>query len=231
MINKKQQIESDFSSRERVNAWIVKNWKLLISVIAVIILIMVGIMIQSFVQDNEINSSAELAEDIQKLYDDWISKELEDRDDDELLILIDKALTEYSQHFAAKRALFTRSKMAYEKENWDDAAEGFIELADRWPRSYLAPVCLFNSASANEQAGNIEAAKQTLSRMIELYAETSPLIPEVYFNLGRIAENEVEIDTALVQYNEIISQFPESRWTDLSRNRILILEGQLQGVE
>ncbi len=227
MINeKKQKAGSDLSLRERINTGITRNWKLFILVIVGMIFVMIGIMTLSFIQEKNRNTSAELSEEIQELYDDWISEEPEDRDDDSIKTLIDKALAEHPGHFAAQKALFVRGKMAYEEENWAEAAENFDELANRWPRSYLAPVSLFNSASAKEQAGNAEDAEQTFYRIIELYAETSPLIPEVYFNLGRIAESVNDVDTALEKYNEIIAGYPGSRWTDLSRNRIIFLENQ-----
>ncbi len=227
MINeKKQKAGNDLTLRERINSGITRNWKLFTIVIAGMILVMVGIMILSFIQEKRRNASAELSEEIQELYDDWILEEAEDRENDSINTLIDRALDEYPRHFAAQKALFIRSKMAYEEENWAGAVKDFDELARRWPKSYLAPVSLFNSASAKEQAGNIEDAEQTFYKIIELYAETSPLIPEVYFNLGRIAESVNEVDSALEKYNEIISAYPGSRWTDLSRNRIILLKNQ-----
>lgn len=218
--------EVNLSFKERVNEGLARNWKLAVIILAAVVVVMAGILIFDTVRSNRIADSAMLAEDIQDAFVEWIQDVPENRDDDDLNQLIDEALTDYPNFFAAQRGLFTRGLMKVEKEDWESAAEDFESLASRWEESYLAPVSLFNAGSAWEQAGNVEAAEKSWTALVDLYADVSPDAPEALFNLGRIAEGRGDTDAALDLYGDIASRFPDSRWTDLSKSRILVIEGR-----
>ena len=185
---------------------------------------MAVVLIMDNIQENRRNKSAMLAEDIQELFVQWEQTDAEDRDDKEILMLIEQALSEYPRDFAAQRALFTQGLIALENEEWESAADNFQELAAHRPKSYLAPVSLFNAGSALEEAGRVDDAEAAWIRLADQYAETSPDVPEALFNLGRLSETRGDIEGALERYREIGSRFPESRWKDLAKSRMLKLE-------
>ncbi len=149
--------------------------------------------------------------------------------DEEIEGLIEKALDEYPRMFAAQRAYFTRGLMALEKEEWDRAVEAFTTLADKWDKSYLTPVSLFNAGSAYEEAGDIEAAQTVWNRVVDEYSEVAPDAAEAMFNLARITEQTGSAEEAITLYKNLGSRFPDSRWTDLGKSRILVLESRSQG--
>ena len=190
MINEMKRAGSSPGLRERINAGLAKNWKFAVIILAAIILAMAGILTLDTVQNKKRDDSAKLAEDIQELFLEWLEEEPEERADDEIMALIDQALTEYPRHFAAQRALFTRGRMAYERENWLEASGDFDEFADRWPKSYLAPVSLFSAAAAKEEADNLDGAKESWSRLVDQYSDTSspysrsPVQPWTYRRIG-----------------------------------------------
>ncbi len=207
----------------RINSFLSRRWKTVTFLLVSVIITMAAILVFDSMQKRNRNDSAELAEDIQELFDEWIQEKPEERDDTELVEKIELALTDYPRLFVAQRAFFTRGLMAYENQKWPEAVESFNELISRWKKSYLVPIALFNIASAQEQSGNIEGARKYWSDLVEQFSEASPYVPEALFNLGRIAETEKDIETALKHYEKIISRYPESKWSRITRNRVIIL--------
>ena len=219
-----KQPESELTLRERVNSGLSRNWKLAVLILCLVVVAMAAILILDKVGKVRTADAAMAAEDIEDAYLDWTKAAPEDRDDDAVDALIDKALSDYPKLFAAQRAYFTRGLMALEKEEWTDAAEAFETLASTWKDSYLAPVSLFNAGSAREQAGDIDAAVALWSELVDKYADVSPDAPETLFNLGRVAESRGDAEGALGYYGDIAAKYPDSRWTDLAKSRILSIE-------
>lgn len=218
--------KTDLSFKERVTQGLTRHWKLAVLIFAAIVVVMAGILIADYISRGKSADSAMLAEDIQDAYTNWIQEVPELRDGTELESLISEALDDYPRMFAAQRALFTRGLMALENENWAEASTAYLTLADTWEESYLAPVSLFNAGSALEEAGDTDGAIVLWTRLVDNYAEVSPDAPEAMFNLGRLYETSGDKDKALEFYNDVNSRFPDSRWTDLSKSRILIIEGR-----
>jgi len=220
--------EHDSQSLEkRVGKFLSRNWKTTTLFFVILASILAGVLILDFVLENKKDESEILSEDIQAAYTKWIQDSPEERDADELERLIEKALSEYPRYFAAQRALFTRGLMALEDEKWEEAASAFELVSEKWESSYLAPVSLYNAGAAKEESGAIDEAIRYWTRLVENYTEVSPDVPEALFNLGRLAEiHGGDTEEALKHYYELTIRFPNSRWTDLSKTRILIIEGR-----
>ena len=212
--------------KERINESLTNHWKLATLILTAVVVLMAGILVIDYLGRSKQSDSAMLAEDIQESYTAWMQEAPENRDDTELENLIGEALEDYSRQFAAQRALFTRGLMALENEKWEVASAAFSTLADQWTDSYLAPVSLYNAGSAREEAGDTDGAAEFWTRLVDEYAEVSPDAPEALFNLGRLAETDGDKEKALEYYGEVTSRFSESRWTDLSKSRILIIKGR-----
>lgn len=212
----------------RLDTYLSRNWRLTVLFFAVLALLMVGILTLNLVLDNRKTESEMLAEDIQDAYTKWLQDGPEKRSAEELEELMAKAIDKYPRYFAAQRALFTRGLMSLENEEWEEAATAFGTVAEKWENSYLAPVSLYNAGAAKEESGAIDEATRYWMRLVENYTEVSPDVPEALFNLGRLAETHAnDTEKALKHYYELAARFPNSRWTDLSKTRILIIEGRL----
>jgi len=218
--------ETELSFKDRFVDGLNRNWKVVLIVLGALVVVMAGFLIMDAVLRSQRADSAMLAEDIQDAYVDWSRQAPERRDPGELDSMIDRALEEFPRQFAAQRALFTRGLMALEDEQWESAAESFLAVADSWETSYLAPVSLFNAASALEEAGDVDGAINAWSRIADEYSDVSPDAPEAIFNLGRLAETAGDIPGAIERYESLAARFPQSRWTDLAKSRILVLEGR-----
>ncbi len=217
--------EEELTLKERVNSSLSRHWKFAVLILSLVVVAMAAILVVDKVDSNRKADAAVLAEDIQDAYVEWIRSAEGERDEQALDKLISQALDEYPKTFAAQRAYFTRGLMALENEEWTKAAEAFETLSLKWKESYLTPVSLFNAGTAREEAGEIDKAKELWMRLVDDYSGLSPDAPETLFNLGRISESSGDNEAAVGFYKDIASQYPESRWTDLAKSRILVIEG------
>ena len=210
--------------REKLSQWLEKNKIAAFVTIIAIVLVMAAIFIFDYVQDKRQINSSMLAENIQEKYKDWLQLEENEREDEELNMLISQALEEYPGDFVAQRAIYTQGLMAIEKKEWKKAATAFVELSDKWPKSYLAPTSLSNLAAVKEEMGEIEEALEILAKLVDEYSSISPDAPEATFNLGRLSELNGDKIKAIDYYEELDSKFPFSRWNSLAKSRIMILK-------
>ena len=198
----------------------------LISALVIVAVLIVVYFTWTELQSRKRERSTLLAEQAQELYLDWKNeqdtdaKQIIESDIEELLIRI---LDQYPKQYAAERAYFVRANMAYEGENWQKAAESYLDLVETFPGGYLAPLGLFNAAASYEELDDSTQALSLLSRLVESYDRTY-LAAHALFNVGRLSETTGDYDAALAAYNLLEDEHPLSNWTKLGRNRIIDLK-------
>lgn len=204
----------------------------LITTLVVVAVFIVVYFTWTELQNRKRERATLLAEQAQELYLDWKNeqdtdvKQIIEGDIEKLLVRI---LDQYAKQYAAERAYFIRASMAYERENWQKAAESYLDLVETFPRGYLAPLGLFNAASSYEELDDSTQALALLSKLVESYDRTY-LTAHALFNVGRLSETTGDFDAALAAYDLLEDEHPLSNWTKLGRNRIidLKLKGKLK---
>ena len=151
--------------------------------------------------------------------------EREDQDAaDELPLMIADILERYPRHYVSARALFIRSDYYWNRSEWNQSAEDCLMVADRFSNSHLAPICLYNAATAYEAGGVPQQAISILERLVSEYSDQQDaLIPRALFALGRLHEKSSAVQQSGGYYNRLIEDYPQSRWADLAQNRIIDL--------
>ena len=178
------------------------------------------------VRSNRTESATILAERAQKTLDEWI-----DEEDEEKKALIAEALQgnllsiieTYPRLYATQRAYHIQGSFLFRSEQWEAAARSFLELAEQFPKSYLAPVSIVNAAVSYEEAEQYERALETYRRIVDEFASVSPEIPRVLFSLGRLSETIGTTEQALEYYTRLADEYAASSWTNLARDRIIYL--------
>jgi TolA-binding protein len=84
-------------------------------------------------------------------------------------------------------------------------------------------VALYNAATAAEERGDSLKALELYTRCAKEYEKTFPLMPRVYFAIGRIQESQKNNTEALAAYEKLVEKWPNDNWTKLARSRILML--------
>ena len=173
-------------------------------------------------------SSALRAEQLQELFAQWQAAPEGTRKTnlgDRLLEEVAQLERQFPRRYAAQRALYVRAQYRFELQQWDDAVADWLEVATRWPASYLAAFSMFNAAVAVEEAGEAEAAAEHLQRVIEEW-NTSVLVPRALFSVGRLAEQQADYGAAKAAYDRLTDEHGGSSWATAARNRLIALETQ-----
>lgn len=200
----------------------------LLTLLVVLVVGVVGSFVWLEIADRRSAAAADVAEELQTTYQDWVNAEEADKSElaEEIETLAEEILDRYGNTFAAQRALFIQANVAWQNEARETAADRYARLAEEFPESYLAPVALFNAAVAQEELGSLEDAFDLYRMVVERYAESSAQVPRALFALGRISESRDSYEDAAGYYNRILDEYGESSWTTVARNRIIFLQTQ-----
>ena len=215
---------------ESFSQFLYKNRVILITVFSVIIAGLITLAVVVSIHRSNAEKAAGRTEQLQETYSEWfqISEEEEGEKKEEVK---ESILTEaqdiaesFPKTFAAQRSLFIAAELNSIEEDWEPSAEGYSRLAEEYPESYLAPLALAAASAAYENAGMPEKALEAARNIVDDYGDTSLEAPHAWFTVGRLLEQSGDITGALEAYRELVGNFPESSWTKLAQDRIIVLE-------
>ena len=198
---------------------------LLVLLIALVVFVVVYFSWSEW-QKRSREKSTLMAERAQKLYEQWLEADPEDKRESlqqDLNQLIDQIKKRYPRQYAAQRAGFIRASMAFENEQWPEAAQGYKSVADSFSKSYLAPLSLFNAGIAFEQDEDVDKGITAFQELVDNHAD-SFLVPHALFSLGRLYETQEDFENAFKVYDKLEDEYPLSNWTKMGRNRIIDLK-------
>jgi len=112
--------------------------------------------------------------------------------------------------------------LAFQKK-WPEASKAFHTVYENDSGSYLAPIALVNSGVSLEESGDDAGALVAYADFEKSFSTDSVLAPQVFFTQGRILEKLGKVADAIAAYKKLLSKYPESGWTKLGRDRILLL--------
>lgn len=206
-----------FISNNRVLLWVLLG-VLLVSVV------LFAVIDNSLTKRSE--SYADTAVALQDSYSKWFSAADEDKDAlaESFLEQIGAIADSGKTNILVEKALFLRGQFYLQKKEWDSSYADFSKIAEISPDSYLASVGIYNAASSKENSGDIEGALSLLKSISEKYRSTSPLIPEVLFNMGRLSESLGKTSEAVAAYEDLANSYSSSSWTNLAKTRIISLK-------
>ncbi len=222
--------KEELTNRERFVEWLTtfmarhRRWLVLGAITAAVAIVAVVVIFE--VRDRRLEESLTRVERAEDRYEEWGAAEGDDREsiEAEIMSTLDDVISDYSRLYSAQRALFVRGRMHLEEERWEEAADDFRTLSERFPNSHLALIALSNKAVAWEQSGNLERALETYIDLSEERDARNPLRARALFSAGRLKEQLGDEDAAREHYNTLVSEYAESEWTKPARNRILVLE-------
>ena len=226
VLTPKQKFLKNFSS------FLSSRGKLLLLLLILLILTIIGIAIYSEMRSSIIEKSTVLLEEVEDKYGSEFSNLSENMDEkkkteimETILSSLDDIIGKYSNYYAGQRALFMKGEVYFADKQYDKAAENYSAFANKYKKSYLAPISLNNIAVCHEELGDNDAAISYYKKITEAYSNDFPNIPRVLFSLGRLYETKEDFNTAMEYYNMISDKYADSDWTILSKNRIIFLKG------
>ena len=208
----------DFLQKRRV---------ILISFLIAIFVILAGIgIVLTLIETAQIKAIARV-ETLSERYDEirTLTDEIKKKEAiDSLLEELKSASNE--NDLPSARSLSIIATIHADMKDWTEAEKAWIASAEAAPKSYLAPISLYNAATAAEDRGDSSSALALYTRCIEEYSSNYPLTARVYFSIGRISEQINDIQGATAAYKKIVDGWPNEGWTKLANSRILSITSQ-----
>lgn len=223
---KKSEITVSFS--DRIVNFIQRNRKILAGILIVIFVALVGVGIGYTVLENSKKANIVKVADFERSYEEVRILQESSEKEEKINTLI-KDLEKFAeQHtwwskYSGARAYMLLATIYVDRKEWPEAEKAWLKVATISPSSYLAPVALYNAATAAEERGDYLKALELYTRCAKEYEKTFPLMPRVYFSIGRIQESQKNNSEALAAYEQLVEKWPNDNWTKLARSRILML--------
>lgn len=221
---------SETSAKKRflnkLSAFLLKYRIALISSLIVLVVVIIGYFIWSENQVKQRENAVILAEEVQELFGRWqieADTQAKTTIESQLLDAIALVLDKYPKQYGALRSQYLRAGVYFEKEQWQQALDDFLQVAKERAEGYLVPLSLFNAAVCSEELGQPEEALELYQEIADNH-QGSHLVPHALFSIGRLYEQLDNPAAALTAYNRMDEEFPLSNWTKVGRNRIIGLE-------
>jgi TolA-binding protein len=222
--------------RRRISAFLTRSIQrfrfVLLGLLIVGAAFFLGYIIYGEINKKLVSDSTTLAEAAQAAFTTWQTesdaskKTAEEKD---LRTQLDTVIKRYPRQYGAQRGLFLRAEINFGTKAWDAARKDYEALASRFSNSYLAPVGLFNAAVCAEETGDLAGAAKLYARVYTGYKD-STVAPRALFDSGRVAESQSSWTDAQKAYEQLDSQYGQSVWDKLAKNRIIELkvEGKIK---
>jgi tetratricopeptide (TPR) repeat protein len=210
---------------DRLSHFLSRHRTALIVFIVVLAVAVVALFVFMQISTSRTENSLVLVEDLQTQYGEWLGLDSDGRtaEFETLVASVTELAGKYPRTYATQRAIYIHARALTELERWGEAAEVYLDLVDRFPEVYLAPISLTQAAVVSENANDPQAALDILNRLVEEYDAQSGEIPRALFSIGRINEGLDNMAEAALSYNRLIDDYPSSSWTNLARDRIITL--------
>ncbi|MDR1024646.1 MAG: tetratricopeptide repeat protein [Treponema sp.] len=128
--------------------------------------------------------------------------------------------------YSGSRAYALIAGIHGDRKEWAEAEQAWQAAAKKAGKSYLAPVALFNAASAAEAQGKIPEAIALYGECLAM-PDSFPSAPRAQFAIGRLEEARGNREAALEAYRALRAAWPnDAIWRNLAQSRIISLEGE-----
>lgn len=198
----------------------------LVATVATVVLVVVGLAIWGQIDSSSKVTFAGKIEKSQADYSVW-EAETDATKKAELGKALEAELADIQASapvgYGLSKAWFVQGNYWAAQKKWTEASKAYHTVFDKEPSSYLAPIALVNAAVSLEEAGDNAGALGLYTAFDKAFAGNVLLAPQVFFTEGRLFEAEKKVPEALAAYKKLLEKFPESNWTKLGRDRILVL--------
>jgi len=125
--------------------------------------------------------------------------------------------------YGLSKSWFLQGNYLVAQKKWAEASKAFHSAFEKDPTGYLAPIALVNAGVSLEEARDVSGALGQYGEFEKSFSGDSVLAPQVFFTQGRLLESLGKKADAIAAYHKLLAKYPESGWTKLGRDRILLL--------
>jgi len=224
------QSKDELTFDEKIGELIQKNRMRLLVGFGAIVLIIAGFIIVSVVREKNLSNALTKLDALNRRYGSLKAsisgeEEMSLSQSSELAVLL-ADINEFEHKnsgFAAARAYTLSANIYMDQKNWGLAEEKWVKAAEAAPKTYLAPIAIYNAAVAAEEHESIETAIAYYSKAAG-YEESFPEAARAQFSVGRLEESRNNKNSAIAAYRNLLAKWPNDPvWPNLAQDRLLIL--------
>ena len=212
----------DFSTRFGI---FLRRYRLVFLVIAILAALSVIIVIGWTVINNiYLERSATAVEKIENQFDEWYSADETKRVDIEAALLseIEKTQKSFKNSFASIRALLIKGQLYYEKENYSEAMNSFLDAYQEDNKSDVGVTGLRNAASCALATGDTTKGIELFEVLVNEVSISFSFAHDSWL-LGMLYEENKNYAKAKECYGKLIAIKPNDDWTKLAKSRMIFL--------
>ncbi|MDR2103658.1 MAG: tetratricopeptide repeat protein [Treponema sp.] len=218
----------NLSINEKLNGFLQKNRRSIIIGLGALFVLLAGFIGVLIIRDTLQAKAISAVEDFTRRYEVLLIDLNEPDKAEEVQALSDELALFAKKHrgYAGARSYSLLAGIYAEKKDWAEAEKAWTNAARSAPKTYLAPVSLFNAAVAAEEQGNAAGAIELYTEILSM-TNIFPAAPRAQFSIGRLQEAQKNNEAALEAYRAVINKWPdETVWTNLAQSRILVINHQ-----
>jgi tetratricopeptide (TPR) repeat protein len=210
---------------DRLVVFIQKNRVLLLAVIGTLIVAFFAFGVVVAIRDASNEKAIASIEELSQQYDSIRVETDESKKSVASTALLGNLETFAKSHsgFSAARAHSVIAGIRADRKEWSEAVSAWLAAADALPNSYLAPVSVYNAATAAEELGDGTRALELYARCADKYASSFSQAPRAYLAIGRLNEERKDFDAATAAYKKIVETWPNDSWSKLAHGRLLAI--------
>ena len=228
-----EQQEEKVTAHKKIRDFIAKFAKPAGIFLICVLVLFIVVQIFNYANAKRVEKSTMAVEDIQNRY-----VEASDADKSEnpsfdayksYITEPDGVIAKYPKEYAGRRALFLKGDIYFRFKDYDNAAEAYKKFAADYPKSYDAPIAIYNTGVCYESTGKVKEAEAEYLKIYNNYKGSYALMPKLIFSLGRLAEADQRYADAEKYYNQIAEEYSGSNYNQYAQDRVILMhaKGQL----
>ena len=225
-----EQQEEKVTAHQRIRDFIAKYAKPAGLFLIIVLVLFVIVQIFNYAQARKVEKATMAIEDIQNRY-----VEASDADKSEnpsfdayksYITELDGVIAKYPKEYAGRRALILKGDIYFRFKDYDNAAAAYKKFAADYPKSYDAPIAIYNTGVCYENTGKAKEAEAEYLKIYNNYKGSYALMPKLIFSLGRLAEADKRYADAEKYYNQVSEEYSGSNYSQYAQDRIILMHAR-----
>ncbi|MDD2231868.1 MAG: tetratricopeptide repeat protein, partial [Sphaerochaetaceae bacterium] len=212
----------------KISDFFIKNRKLLLIVGIAIIVGLIVLSVCLIVADSNENKLQVSVDALQTREEELFQKtDYSDEDYASLISDLQTAESKGGKAYSGVKASYILGLSYLAAEDNDNAYDSFMRVYEKNPKSYLAPLALFNAAVVKDNVGDQDAALALYDKITAEYGFDAGVAPKALFNSARIHLAKGDTELAKSTFQQIVDEYSgsssSSEYVALSKNALLTL--------
>lgn len=192
----------------KLNDFLIRKHKLVIGISIAVVVVIIAVCVVVAVIQRSVESKFNALSDLEGQYSafyslDAASDEYKTSYDEFSAASADLIASAGLDSYPGAKAQLLAADLAYNREEYQAAADGYASVAAAQSETYLGQLALMNEAASYENLGNQERALELYNEVFDTYGQASPYAPKALFNAARLYEALGDTDLAKATYEQL----------------------------